>query len=99
QWIEAAKPPYDFGTGTFDIVLIVNVLHHLDDEEAILAILGEALRIGKRLVLFEPLQSELPWMIWAKRLYWALTDGGNLYFRERDFAGVFRRIDAEVLGQ
>jgi SAM-dependent methyltransferase len=73
----------------FDLCIISNVLHHLPDREYIVNLLRAALKSSGRILLFEPLQSEIAPLRLVKRTYWALTDGGNLYCRLADFHGLF----------
>jgi SAM-dependent methyltransferase len=89
QWLIAAHPPYPTSGDQFDISLIVNVLHHLESRDMILEVLREAATQGKQVVLFEPLQSENFFLYWLKRLYWLVSDGGNLYLRREEFSRLF----------
>ena len=89
RWLVAARPPYTDAGERFDRVVIINVLHHLDDRPAIVGILREAARLGTEIVLFEPLQSENPLLHALKRFYWLVTDGGNLYLRHHEFKSLF----------
>jgi ubiquinone/menaquinone biosynthesis C-methylase UbiE len=94
RWLVAESISYPFADEEFDVVLIINVLHHLNTREDIVKILRETARIGKRTILIEPLQSQSEFLYFVKRLYWTITDGGNLYFRREDFSRVF--ADAEL---
>jgi hypothetical protein len=95
RWL-VAVPPYPFADGAFDYCLIVNVLHHLDDDAASAAMLAEAGRIARTVLLFEPLQSEFAPLARLKRVYWALTDGGERYQRLHEFHALFARADLRL---
>ena len=79
RWL-VSNIPYEFVDDSFDYCVIVNVLHHLNSRADVASMLREAKRLAKNVVLFEPLQSETPILYLAKRLYWAITDGGNPLF-------------------
>lgn len=87
-----ASQPYPFRDDAFDYCIIVNVLHHLNSPQAVKAMLAEAKRISKNVLLFEPLQSEEPLLHWLKRLYWTVTDGGYQYQRLGEFRALFDSI-------
>ena len=88
HWV-VASPPYAFADGQFDYCVIVNVLHHLHDRAEMRNMLSEAARISKRVLLFEPLQSESALLHALKRLYWSITDGGSDYLRLAEFHALF----------
>jgi SAM-dependent methyltransferase len=94
-WLRAF-PPYSFPDRAFDVCIIVNVLHHLDNREQILEMLREAGRIASAVLLFEPLQSESRVLRALKRTYWSLTDGGLHYNRLDEFQALFAEAGLSV---
>ena len=96
KWLCFKSLPYPFNDNEFDVVLIWNVLHHLNDYDDVLALLIEALRIGKRVVLLEPAQSNPSILKHLKSLHWKITDGGKYYFTHSDWKKTFKKIGAEV---
>lgn len=96
-WICMNSPPYPFPDKHFDSVIICNLLHHLDTIEVIDAVLKEALRLSKRVIIFEPLQSKNFLLRWAKKIYWLLSDGGNIYMNTDEFQATFSRVRANTV--
>jgi 2-polyprenyl-3-methyl-5-hydroxy-6-metoxy-1,4-benzoquinol methylase len=54
QLLDLNHPPYDLGAIELDTILCVNVLEHVEDEEATLGGLAELLPTGGRLILQVP---------------------------------------------
>ena len=88
RWL-LASPPYALEDARFDVCLVVNVLHHLNSRTEVVRMLSEAGRIARKVVLFEPLQSDARALAATKSLYWALTDGGSRYLRLAEFRALF----------
>jgi len=96
EWLCLKSLPYPFNNGDFDVVLIWNVMHHLNEYNDILTFLSEALRIGQSVIFLEPAQSNPVFLKLLKALYWKITDGGKFYFTYSDWQIVFRKINATV---
>ena len=84
-WYCLQETPYPFDEGSFDYCMFVNVLHHIPSYEEICKTLTEAARVGRRVVLFEPLQSDNGFLRVLKSFYWRITDGGSAYLRLEEF--------------
>jgi len=83
-------------TQRFDACVVCNVLHHLNSRKDALTVLQTATRISRRLLLCEPLQSDIWPLPLLKRLYWTLTDGGNFYMRLEEFHAIFAEAHVTV---
>lgn len=99
SWIQLGELPYPYADREFDVVLIWNVIHHLNDYQDVLGVLSEAVRIGSSVIMFEPLQSNPRLLRSLKSLYWRITDGGKFYFTLREWDDVFDRVGAETVWQ
>lgn len=91
QWEILDTIPYNFKDKSFDAVVIWNVLHHLNSYKDIEEVLNEALRIGRRVIIFEPLQSKNKALKNLKLFYWKVTDGGKYYFMIEDFHKLYKK--------
>jgi 2-polyprenyl-3-methyl-5-hydroxy-6-metoxy-1,4-benzoquinol methylase len=96
-WIQLADLPYPFDDDEFDVVVIWNVIHHLNEYDDILRVLAEGLRLGSKLIIFEPAQSNSRFLKTLKLLHWKLTDGGKYYFTYSEWQTVFQNVGAEVV--
>ena len=81
---------------SFHTCIISNVLHHLNARRDITTLLQTASRLARRILLFEPLQSDSPLVYALKRLYFAATDGGNIYLRLEEFHQLFDEVGVHV---
>jgi ubiquinone/menaquinone biosynthesis C-methylase UbiE len=88
--------PYPYPDKCFDFCIIENILHHLNDYEAICSLIKEALRIANRVVFFEPLQSDSKFLQFWKSIYWRITDGGKFYFTYSEFHDLFKNTGAKL---
>ena len=66
---DAAQPP--FGDGTFDIVLALDLIEHVEDDRAALSGLWRVLKPGGRLIVFTP----------AFQFLWSAQDRVSHHFR------------------
>jgi 2-polyprenyl-3-methyl-5-hydroxy-6-metoxy-1,4-benzoquinol methylase len=96
-WVQLRELPYPYADGEFDVVLIWNVIHHLNDYRDVLGLLSEAIRIAPSVIMFEPLQSNPRMLRLLKSRYWRITDGGKYYFTRREWQDVFERVGAEIV--
>jgi len=96
DWYTFDSLPYPFPDNYFDFCIIENVLHHLNSYETICGLLKEAMRIGRRVVFFEPLQSDNILLRALKSLYWSITDGGKFYFTHSEFHTLFKDTGARL---
>lgn len=97
RWVQLNELPYPYAGDEFDVVLIWNVIHHLNDYADVLGLLSEATRIGARVIMFEPLQSNPRLLRALKSLHWKITDGGKYYFTRTEWQDVFERVGAEIV--
>jgi len=96
EWLHLDELPYPFEDKAFDIVIIWNVIHHLNRYRDVIGLLNEALRIGSQVILFEPAQSNPQLLRQIKSVYWQITDGGRFYFTHSEWRDVFEKVDAKV---
>lgn len=94
NWLSHNSLPYPYPDDYFDFCIIENVLHHLNSFEEVCNMLIETLRIGKRVVFYEPIQSDNRFLYLIKSLYWRITDGGKFYFTYSEFQDLFKTVGA-----
>jgi SAM-dependent methyltransferase len=82
-----------YADGTFDAVLVVDVLEHVDDPEHLVAEIARALKPGARFVGFVPIEGE-PRSLYT--LYRRLL-GDDLYLRTKHHVQAFTRDDISRL--
>ena len=88
--------PYPHEDQSFDFVVIRHVLHHIPNRDDIVLTVRESLRIGKTLVLIEPLQSDGKLLAAIKSIYWRITDGGVNYMTLDELHQVWKDAGASV---
>jgi SAM-dependent methyltransferase len=83
--------PYD--DATVDVVLVVDVLEHVDDPPGLLGEVHRVLRRDGRLVAFVPVEGEpVGWYALFRRLF-----GRDLYARTKGHVQAFRHRDLDAL--
>jgi SAM-dependent methyltransferase len=71
--------PLPFADGSFDVVLLLSVLHHLP-RAIVPGVLREAARVARREVLvLDHTRSDVAWKRGIQQRYWDTFDGGDLY--------------------
>jgi ubiquinone/menaquinone biosynthesis C-methylase UbiE len=71
--------PLPFADRSFDVVLLLSVLHHLP-RAIVPAVLAEAARVARREVLvLDHTRSDVGWQRAIQQRYWDTFDGGDLY--------------------
>lgn len=95
-WQHYDSLPYPYADEYFDFCIIENVLHHLNDYDSICRLIKEAMRIAKRVVFLETLQSDNKFLQFWKSIYWRITDGGKFYFTCDEFHSLFKDTGAEL---
>ena len=87
-----------FGHDSFDIVLINYVLHHCEDPEAVLK---EAKRVGKRIIIFE----DLPEGVFAKlrcKIHQIIFPGSKKAFnfkKKEEWKKIFEKLGLKIIAQ
>lgn len=96
EYLEIRPGPLPFGDKSFDVVLLVDTLHHCDDAGGVL---GEALRVGRKVLLKDHFEYG-PWSRWVLQ---ALDFVGNYaygvpvpdrYFTRKSFRALADRLGA-----
>ena len=71
--------PLPFADGSFDVVLLLSVLHHLP-RAIVPGVLAEAARVARReLLVLDHTRSDVGWQRAIQQKYWDTCDGGDLY--------------------
>ncbi len=77
--VASLAEPLPFPDGSFDVVLLLSVLHHLP-RAIVPAVLREAARVARReVVVLDHTRSEVAWQRAIQQRYWDTFDGGDLY--------------------
>lgn len=78
-----------FGDGVFDAVLVVGVVHHLDDElaRATIAQLHRVLKAGGEMLVLEDIPTRAAWNVPGKLMHW--LDRGDAIRNDNDYQRLF----------
>lgn len=88
--------PYPYPDDYFEFCIIEHVLHHLNSYAEICSLLTESLRIARKVIICEPLQSDNRFLYFMNSFYWRITDGGKVYLTYAEFHSLFNSIEAKL---
>jgi SAM-dependent methyltransferase len=88
--VASVGDPLPFADKSFDVALLLFVLHHLPPD-IVPGVLAEAARVARRHVLvFDHTRSDVPWQRRVQLAYWDAFDGGDLYRSQAEWDELWR---------
>lgn len=77
--VASVDEPLPFADKSFDVALLLFVLHHLPPP-VVPGLLAEAARVARgQILVFDHVRSDVPWQRALQQRYWDTFDGGDLY--------------------
>lgn len=89
--VAGLEQPLPFADKSFDIALLLFVLHHLPPALAP-QVLAEARRVAReQVIVFDHTRSDVAWQRRVQLAYWAAFDGGDIYRSQAEWDALFAR--------
>jgi len=88
--VASVDEPLPFADKSFDVALLLFVLHHLPPA-VVPGLLAEAARVARRhLLVFDHTRSDVGWQRAIQQRYWDTFDGGDLYRSQSEWDELWR---------
>lgn len=88
--VASVDEPLPFADKSFDVALLLFVLHHLPPA-VVPGLLAEAARVARQHILvFDHVRSDVPWQRAIQQTYWDTFDGGDLYRSQGEWDDLWR---------
>ncbi len=93
--VASVGDPLPFADKSFDVALLLFVLHHLPPA-IVPGVLLEAARVARRYVLvFDHTRSDVAWQRRVQQAYWDAFDGGDLYRSQSEWDALWRGYEVQ----